>query len=121
MNSVSSPEEEEILESEVNWRELDLKKVLFWTSAFSVFIDSTLYPAEVVKTRLQVQTNNHGLPSSCPHYKSTADAFRQIWRQEGVFGKKSLDLSIELRFSRIFCENITFEMFVNFITSCHIS
>jgi hypothetical protein len=40
---------------DITWEDVDPKKFVAYGSVFSIMFDSALYPADVVKTRLQVQ------------------------------------------------------------------
>lgn len=40
---------------DIGWEDVDGKKFIAYGSVFSLAFDGTLYPADVVKTRLQVQ------------------------------------------------------------------
>eukprot|EP01104_Vermistella_antarctica_P008499 TRINITY_DN2129_c0_g1_i3.p1 TRINITY_DN2129_c0_g1~~TRINITY_DN2129_c0_g1_i3.p1 ORF type:complete len:130 (-),score=7.20 TRINITY_DN2129_c0_g1_i3:98-487(-) len=69
----------------LEWKDLDMKKYFFWGSVATFLIDVAVYPADLVKVRLQSQASATML-SSCPKYSGTASAFRQIARQEGFRG-----------------------------------
>ena len=70
----------------VTWDCLDLTKAAIYGPVGSFFIDGTLHPLELVKTRLQVQGQPHVLASHDP-YLSFRHACGQIWRHEGARGE----------------------------------
>jgi solute carrier family 25 protein 44 len=69
---------------DIGWEELDPKKYIIFNSLVSLVFDGSLYPADVIKTRLQTQ----GVMSNAtfPKYSSTTDAFIKIIKLEGIKG-----------------------------------
>ena len=45
----------QVLPRAISWKDININKFCLWGSAVSVVADSSLYPMEVVKTRIQVQ------------------------------------------------------------------
>ena len=62
---------------QIEWQHLNKKKYYLIGSAFFVTVNATLYPADLVKTRLQVQRSNRVV------YKGTFDAAFKVIRTEG--------------------------------------
>ena len=75
----------------IEWEMLDKKRFFPLSIASSFTIRTTLYPLTLVRTRLQVQRGNE-------IYKGTWDAFKKIYKYEGIlaFFKKYVlyDLNI---------------------------
>jgi solute carrier family 25 protein 44 len=65
---------------QITWDDLDKRKYYIWGPTTFLFVRAIVYPSNLVKTRLQVQSSAH------PLYKGTFDAFGKIFRQEGVAG-----------------------------------
>ena len=63
----------------IEWEEMDKRKFYFFGPTLFLGIRALLYPANLVKTRLQVQ-RKHAL------YKGSFDAFKKVVRFEGVRG-----------------------------------
>lgn len=65
---------------QISWDELD--KVRYYILGPTVFLGvrAAVYPSNLVKTRLQVQSRTN------PLYAGTFDAFRKILRHEGARG-----------------------------------
>lgn len=63
----------------IEWEEMDKRKFYFFGPTLFLGIRALLYPANLVKTRLQVQ-RKHAL------YKGSFDAFKKIVRFEGIRG-----------------------------------
>lgn len=83
---MAAPAVEEIHEmalpnAEIDWERLDKTKFFLVGAGLFSGISCLLYPLTVVKTRVQVQDRG-----SATAYKSMADAYRQIFRHEGVRG-----------------------------------
>ncbi|KAF0690103.1 Aste57867_18497 [Aphanomyces stellatus] len=68
------------LEKRIAWDDLDKSKYYIVGPSIMVFVRAAVYPSNLVKTRLQVQSRSH------PMYTGTFDAFRKIVRQEGFLG-----------------------------------
>ncbi|KNE72367.1 hypothetical protein AMAG_16850 [Allomyces macrogynus ATCC 38327] len=58
------------------WEDLDLNRYVIFGSMFVFCVDSTMYPFEVLRTRMQAD--------SVTHQKSIVNLIRRIVRQEGV-------------------------------------
>ncbi|RHY31476.1 hypothetical protein DYB32_003462 [Aphanomyces invadans] len=68
------------LEKRIAWDDLDKTKYYIVGPSVMVFVRAAVYPSNLVKTRLQIQSRRH------PLYTGTFDAFRKIVRQEGFLG-----------------------------------
>ncbi|EQC34211.1 hypothetical protein SDRG_08414 [Saprolegnia diclina VS20] len=68
------------LENRISWDDLDKRKYYVIGPSVFVFVRAAVYPSNLVKTRLQVQSR------SKPLYTGTIDAFRKIVQQEGFLG-----------------------------------
>lgn len=64
---------------QVEWDHMHKWKYFAYNSAFMVSLEAVLYPAAVVRTRLQIQRTNK-------LYKNTWDAFAKIKKFEGIRG-----------------------------------
>ncbi len=64
----------------ISWDELDKSRYYILGPTLSILIRGAVYPSNLVKTRLQVQSPKN------PLYKGTFDAFRKIIQQEGFRG-----------------------------------
>lgn len=64
---------------QIEWQHIDKLKYYTYGSAFFIGINAILYPADVIKTRLQVQRTN-------ALYKGTLDAVFKTFRSEGLKG-----------------------------------
>lgn len=64
---------------QIDWDHMHKWKYFAYNSAFMFTLDSALYPASVVRTRLQIQRCD-------TLYKSTWDAFAKIAKHEGFRG-----------------------------------
>lgn len=67
--------------AEIDWERLDKTKFFLVGAGLFSGLSCVLYPLTVVKTRVQVQDR-----ASATAYKSMADAYRQIFRHEGIRG-----------------------------------
>ncbi|XP_067871403.1 solute carrier family 25 member 44-like isoform X2 [Heterodontus francisci] len=63
----------------IEWQDLDKKKFYSIGVLMTLSMRLTMYPAALIRTRLQVQKGNS-------HYRGTFDAFLKILRAEGVRG-----------------------------------
>ncbi|PIK46144.1 putative solute carrier family 25 member 44 [Apostichopus japonicus] len=63
----------------IELQDMDIKRFIMSGCCLSLFIRGSIYPTNLVKTRLQVQTRNS-------YYNGTWDAFRKIFRYEGIRG-----------------------------------
>mmetsp|Transcript_2033 Transcript_2033/g.3176 ORF Transcript_2033/g.3176 Transcript_2033/m.3176 type:complete len:388 (-) Transcript_2033:527-1690(-) len=72
-----------IEEERVGWDQLDLSKFLVYGAFISSFCEGTVYPFDLMKTRLQMQGTSYAQYS---HYGSLRHAFKTIWRTEGLRG-----------------------------------
>lgn len=63
----------------IEWRDLDKRKFYFFGPTLFLGIRTVLYPANLVKTRLQVQRKN-------VLYNGSMDAFVKVVRTEGIRG-----------------------------------
>lgn len=63
----------------IQWAELDKRKFFMYGPTLFVLVRAAVYPASLVKTRLQVQAGR-------AHYNGIMDAFSKIVRLEGVRG-----------------------------------
>jgi len=63
----------------IGWKDLNKWKFYTFMPAISITAHSIYYPAALVKTRIQTATATGDV-----QYKSTRDAFRSIYRSEGV-------------------------------------
>ncbi|OQS00195.1 Mitochondrial Carrier (MC) Family [Thraustotheca clavata] len=68
------------LEDRISWDDLDKRKYYVIGPSVFIFVRAAVYPSNLVKTRLQVQSRTR------PLYNGTFDAFRKIVRQEGFLG-----------------------------------
>ncbi|KAG9406113.1 hypothetical protein AC1031_004032 [Aphanomyces cochlioides] len=68
------------LEKRISWDDLDKTRYYIIGPSVMVLVRAAVYPSNLVKTRLQVQSRSH------PMYNGTFDAFRKIVRQEGFLG-----------------------------------
>lgn len=64
---------------QIEWHHIDKLKYYTFGSAFFLGVNAILYPADVIKTRLQVQRAN-------ALYKGTFDAVFKTFRSEGLKG-----------------------------------
>lgn len=64
---------------QIEWQHIDKVKYYSFGSAFFLGVNAILYPADVIKTRLQVQRAN-------ALYKGTFDAVFKTFRSEGLKG-----------------------------------
>lgn len=64
---------------QIEWQHIDKPKYYTFGSAFFLGVNAILYPADVIKTRLQVQPAN-------ALYKGTFDAVFKTFRSEGFKG-----------------------------------
>lgn len=64
----------------IAWDELDKRKYFVLGPTMFLAVRAAVYPSNLVKTRLQVQSKAN------PLYAGTFDAFRKIARQEGMRG-----------------------------------
>ena len=64
---------------QIEWQHIDKLKYYTLGSAFFIGVNAILYPADVIKTRLQVQRAN-------ALYKGTFDALIKTFRSEGLKG-----------------------------------
>ncbi|TYZ60274.1 hypothetical protein PybrP1_008505 [[Pythium] brassicae (nom. inval.)] len=64
----------------IAWDELDKRRYFVLGPTMFLAVRAAVYPSNLVKTRLQVQSRTH------PLYTGTFDAFRKIARQEGFKG-----------------------------------
>lgn len=69
----------------IEWEMLDKKKFFPLSIASSFTIRTTLYPLTLVRTRLQVQRGTE-------IYKGTWDAFKKIYKYEGILQPQNIDL-----------------------------
>ncbi|XP_012558016.2 solute carrier family 25 member 44 isoform X1 [Hydra vulgaris] len=63
----------------IEWEELDKRKYYVIGPIMMVGVRLIIFPPTLIKTRLQVQKQNS-------HYKGTLDAFRKIFKHEGIRG-----------------------------------
>ncbi|KAJ8036018.1 Solute carrier family 25 member 44 [Holothuria leucospilota] len=63
----------------IELHDMDLKKFVLSSCCLSFIIRGSAYPTNLVKTRLQVQSHN-------AYYTGTWDAFKKIFRYEGIRG-----------------------------------
>lgn len=63
----------------IEWEDMDKRKFYFFGPTLFFGIRAMLYPANLVKTRLQVQRKN-------ALYKGSFDAFVKVLRYEGIRG-----------------------------------
>ena len=63
----------------IEWEELDKRKYYVVGPIMMVGVRLIIFPPILIKTRLQVQQHNS-------HYKGTLDAFRKIFKYEGIRG-----------------------------------
>lgn len=64
---------------QIEWQHIDKFKYYTYGSVFFVGVNTLLYPADVIKTRLQVQRTN-------ALYRGTLDAVFKTFRSEGLKG-----------------------------------
>lgn len=64
----------------ISWDELDKPTYFVLGPTMFLGVRALVYPSNLVKTRLQVQSKKH------PLYRGTFDAFHKIARQEGMRG-----------------------------------
>lgn len=64
----------------ISWDELDKTRYFVLGPTMFLAVRAAVYPSNLVKTRLQVQSKAN------PLYAGTFDAFRKIARQEGMKG-----------------------------------
>ena len=64
---------------QIEWQHVDKLKYYTYGSIFFVGVNTILYPADVIKTRLQLQRTN-------ALYKGTLDAVFKTFRSEGLIG-----------------------------------
>lgn len=64
---------------QIEWQHVDKLKYYTYGSVFFVGVNTILYPADVIKTRLQLQRTN-------ALYKGTLDAVFKTFRSEGLIG-----------------------------------
>lgn len=64
----------------ISWDELDKPTYYVLGPTMFLGVRALVYPSNLVKTRLQVQSKTH------PLYRGTFDAFHKIARQEGLRG-----------------------------------
>lgn len=64
----------------ISWDELDKRRYFVLGPTMFLAVRAAVYPSNLVKTRLQVQSKAN------PLYAGTFDAFRKIARQEGMKG-----------------------------------
>ena len=65
---------------QIAWDDLDKRKYYILGPTVFLAVRAAVYPSNLVKTRLQVQSRSN------PLYAGTFDAFRKIARQEGFAG-----------------------------------
>ncbi|GLD96785.1 hypothetical protein PINS_up005468 [Pythium insidiosum] len=65
---------------QISWDELDKTRYYIFGPTVFLAVRAAVYPSNLVKTRLQVQSKAN------PLYAGTFDAFRKIFRQEGPRG-----------------------------------
>ncbi|GMG16820.1 unnamed protein product [Phytophthora fragariaefolia] len=77
---MSSVAEEELALEDISWDEIDKLKYYVVGPTTFLAVRAAVYPSNLVKTRLQVQSKHR------PLYSGTANAFATILRQEGARG-----------------------------------
>eukprot|EP01102_Stenamoeba_stenopodia_P010098 TRINITY_DN3003_c0_g1_i1.p1 TRINITY_DN3003_c0_g1~~TRINITY_DN3003_c0_g1_i1.p1 ORF type:complete len:321 (+),score=52.53 TRINITY_DN3003_c0_g1_i1:30-992(+) len=66
------------MKEEIYWAQLDLQRMLFYSSGFLLGVRALVFPPMLIKTRLQAQEDHK--------YKGTLHAFKLILREEGIRG-----------------------------------
>ena len=74
-----SKEETRTAAQHIEWHELDKRKFYVIGPSLFFFVRMVVYPPVLIKTRLQLQKNRS-------LYRGTFDAFRKIYRYEGIRG-----------------------------------
>ncbi|GAM24507.1 hypothetical protein SAMD00019534_076820, partial [Acytostelium subglobosum LB1] len=69
----------------ISWDHLDQRKYYTYNLLFAGAIDSMMYPMDLLRTRLQVQGSSV-VNQTYPHYSSTWNGFKSIFRHEGFRG-----------------------------------
>ncbi|KAK1931815.1 Solute carrier family 25 member 44 [Phytophthora citrophthora] len=80
MSGVATMAEDEYALEDISWDEIDKLKYYIVGPTMFLAVRAAVYPSNLVKTRLQVQSKHK------PLYSGTFNAFSTIFRQEGVRG-----------------------------------
>ncbi|GMF27983.1 unnamed protein product [Phytophthora lilii] len=80
MSGVATLSEDEYALEDISWDEIDKLKYYVVGPTMFLAVRAAVYPSNLVKTRLQVQSKHK------PLYSGTANAFATIFRQEGARG-----------------------------------
>ncbi|KAG2799597.1 hypothetical protein PC118_g20332 [Phytophthora cactorum] len=80
MSGVATMSEDEHTLEDISWDEIDKLKYYIVGPTMFLAVRAAVYPSNLVKTRLQVQSKHK------PLYSGTANAFATIFRQEGARG-----------------------------------
>ncbi|RLN53625.1 hypothetical protein BBJ29_004736 [Phytophthora kernoviae] len=80
MSGVATLTEDEYKLEDISWDEIDKLKYYVVGPTMFLAVRATVYPSNLVKTRLQVQSR------AKPLYSGTFNAFSTIFRQEGMRG-----------------------------------
>ncbi|KYQ91678.1 mitochondrial substrate carrier family protein [Tieghemostelium lacteum] len=70
---------------QIQWDDLDPKKYYFYNFILSGCIDVSMYPLDIIRTRLQVQGSSN-IAQSFHHYNGTFDGFKKLYKYEGLKG-----------------------------------
>lgn len=70
-----------MLDPETDWSRIDKVKFAFWGSIFTVAVDLVIYPMEVLKTRVQVDSRTQATV-----FAATFTALRTSLATEGLRG-----------------------------------